>query len=260
MPEEKQDAVNPDSGKKANVETGTGGNVISAKDDPVFAKFHALLVQEEDKKVLENSLLISLVFFIVLTFVVFPDVILQALEAEQEIEELDIPQITIIEKQEEEPPPEVETVERERERTFEPMPDIKSPTGEETIIAVQTREKLDVEQENVDDFMFGMPSGTPGPIEVAGNVIKPEVTFPSTQPFPQKAKILRRNGAVKVRLIIRKNGDFEILRVISENPPDFGFAEAAMEYLQGSRWKPATQNGRPIDVYYEITIEFKLTS
>lgn len=258
MPEKNQDSVKPDSGRKEKEAPEEKSDVQIDKNDPVFAKFHALLVQEEDKKVLENSLLISLVCFILLTFIVFPDVVLQALEAEQQNEELDIPQITLIEKQEEEQPPETETVERERERTFEPMPDIKSPTGEETIVAVQTKEKLDVEVENVDDFMFGAPSGTPGPIEVAGNVVRPEVTFPSNQPYPQKAKILRRAGAVKVRLIIRKNGDFEVLKVLWEKPPDFGFGEAALEYLQGSKWKPATQNGRPIDVYFEITIQFNL--
>lgn len=232
------------------------GDVLVA-DISEFKTFQLLLLRENDKKTLESSLLISLLIFIALTFVVFPEIVSQTSDSRQKME---VPDYVQWPTPTEEKPPESTIKERVKRRPFEPLPEIKPLAGNQAIIEVPTTENLEIVQESVLMPAYGVPSTPPGPVEVAGNVIAPTVTFPAVQPFPQKATILRRNGRVKVRLIIRKNGEFEILKIMEENPPDFGFGEAAKQYLLQSIWKPALQNGRPIDVFYEITIVFALRS
>lgn len=97
-----------------------------------------------------------------------------------------------------------------------------------------------------------------GPVDVTPDIVKPVVTFPPNQPYPQRAARLRLPGAVKLRLIIGKDGSHKVIGIISEQPKDLGFAEAAIAYINRSRWKPALKDGEPIDVYYEITIQFNL--
>jgi TonB family protein len=231
-------------------------------NDPALAKYHALLIQNEDKQTLEKSLLISLLSFIVLTFVVFPEIAAQIIDSGKQDDIIEIPKQTIIkQEQKQEQKQEVQRTQQQRRNEFSSVPDISRPTADDTIIEDIPIDRLQVQTADVDDMFFGgAPDDSPGPIEVAGDVVKPEVQFTGAQPFPQKAKILRRAGKVKVRLIIRKNGSYEVVKVLEENPPDFGFGDACLEYLKSSRWQPATQNGRPIDVYFELTIMFNLKS
>ena len=234
----------------------------AAANDPAFAKYHGLFVQGRDKKVLENSMLISLVFFFIVLYITFPEFAGKILNAEQKDDVIEIPKQTIVkQEQKQEQKQEVQKRVEKRERDFNQIPDLSRPTGDEAIVEDVKIDRLDVQIEDVDDMMFGdLPDSSPGPVEVAGDVVPPEVSFSGTQPFPQKAKILRRSGQVKVRLIIRKDGSYEVLRVEREDPPGFGFGDAMLQYLKQSSWKPATQNGRPIDVYFDLTVNFSLKS
>lgn len=255
---EKKDAVKP-TGKKAKPPAPNKKGVLKTTD-PAMAKYHALLVQNRDSMILKKSLLASLCFFIVLTFVVFPEIGAKIIGADQKEDIIEVPKQTIVkQEQKQEQKQQVERRDEKQKRDFASIPDISRPTGDDVIIEDIKIDRLEVETEDFDTGMFGdIPDTGPGPIEVAGDVIKPEVTFKGAQPFPQKAKILRRAGKVKVRLIIRKNGTYEVVRVMAETPPDFGFGEACLQYLKQSSWKPAIQNGRPIDVYFELTIMFNL--
>lgn len=259
MAEDKPKAGQPQPKPKAAPKNAAHVELL---EDPALAKYHALLIQNEDKKVLEQSLLISLLVFIALTFIVFPEIASQMLASEKKEDVIEIPKQTIIkQEQKQEQKQEVQRTQQQRRNEFSSVPDISRPTGDEAIVEDIPIDRLQVQTADVDDMFFGgAPDDTPGPIEVAGDVVKPEVQFTGAQPFPQKAKILRRAGRVKVRLIIRKNGTYEVVKVLEENPPDFGFGDACLEYLKSSRWQPATQNGRPIDVYFELTIMFNLKS
>jgi len=70
--------------------------------------------------------------------------------------------------------------------------------------------------------------------------------------------MLRKSGRVAARIIVRKNGTYEMVEILQETPPGFGFKEAYIKYLDTATFKPATQNGRPIDVYYRLVIDFTL--
>lgn len=107
-------------------------------------------------------------------------------------------------------------------------------------------------------IVYALTDSSPAgkPVEMGPGITPPSVQFMNAQPMPQKARILKRSGLVKLRLIVRKNGAWELDHLISEAPAEFGFADAAVEYLQSSIWKPATRNGVPLDVYFELTMMF----
>lgn len=97
------------------------------------------------------------------------------------------------------------------------------------------------------------------PLEVNGSVMPPEVRFEGAQPFPQKAKTLRRSGHVKVRLIIRADGSWEFVDFLEEEPEGFGFGDTLLEYLKQSEWTPAMRDGEPVDVYFDLSVNFALS-
>lgn len=245
-------------GKAPERQPAAAGRGISM--DPTLAKYHAMFAAQEDKQVLEKSLLISLCVFIVLTFVVFPEFVATLAGLEEEEDVIDVQRQTIV--QQEEPPPEqerqLETQQRERE--FSQVPDIARPTGDIEIIEDIADLNLDVHSEFTDDLMFGPPpDSTPGPIEVAGDIIPPQYDCRGPQPYPQRARILRRTGRVRIRVVISREGALETIDILSEDPPGFGFGEAAVQYLRQCSWTAAIQNGRPIYARYSFIFQFQLT-
>jgi TonB family protein len=225
--------------------------------DPALAKYNALMVQNDDKKRFEQSLLISLCVFIVLTFIVFPEFAKKIAEAQEEEAIIEIPKQTIVKQEKkQEQKREVQRKTETKKRNFNQVPDIAKPTGDIDIVEDIPLDKLEVEDEFFDDMEFGdAPDEAPGPIEIAGDVVKPQLMQKGAKPYPPKAKMMRRSGKVTARVIVKKDGSYEIVQILKETPPDFGFADAFRQYLQQcGKFKPATRNGKPVEVYYNITL------
>ena len=114
---------------------------------------------------------------------------------------------------------------------------------------------------------------TPGepptaPIEPAmpGPGIYSAVPLGGTQPeeierviprYPSQARRQGVQGAVVVRGVVRKDGTIDDVEVIKDLPN--GLGEAAREAVSQWRFRPATYHGEPIDVYYTVTVNFRLT-
>lgn len=227
--------------------------------DPALTKYRALVGVGEDKRRLELSLLIALVAFILLTFVVFPEVASRMIGGDEEMDRIEIPVFI-------QPPVERERREMEPQRRqetrrneFSSIPDISRPHADETLVPDVPIEEFKVDTAHVDGLDFGSADAPPI-LEIAGDIQRPVVRFTGPKPFPQKAKILRRSGQVRVRMIVYRTGEWKVVGITEETPPDMGFGDACLAYLKTSVWQPATQNGRPIDVYYDLTIRFNLES
>jgi hypothetical protein len=233
---------------------------IDPKQDPGLAVYNALFVEKEDKEVLEKSMLIALLFIFGMLFVVFPEFAQKMMEEKKEDVVIEVPKQVIVQQPEEEKPKQEKRVREEvKERDFATIPDVKAPTQESEIWEDIPVDELEVTTEDLGDFDFDSgPTEAPGPVEIAGNIQRPVAHFPPSQPFPSKAKIMRRSGEVKVRLIVHKDGSFEIVRIEYEKPPGFGFGEACRQYLAETTFDPAMQNGRPVEVYYNLVIQFSL--
>ena len=74
-------------------------------------------------------------------------------------------------------------------------------------------------------------------------------------PIAQRSNI---EGTVYLALFIDREGNIRDIRVLRENPPDYGFGEAAVNAFRGVRAKPAEANGVPVAVQYRYNISFTL--
>jgi TonB family protein len=74
--------------------------------------------------------------------------------------------------------------------------------------------------------------------------------------YPVAARNARVQGPVVVRGIVRRDGTIDNVEVIKDLP--YGLGEEARRAVSRWRFRPATYQGEPIDVYYTVTVNFRL--
>ncbi len=74
--------------------------------------------------------------------------------------------------------------------------------------------------------------------------------------YPSMARRMGVSGSVVIRGIVRKDGTIDNVEIIKDLPQ--GLGEAAREAVEKWRFRPATFHGEPIDVYYTVTVNFRL--
>lgn len=74
--------------------------------------------------------------------------------------------------------------------------------------------------------------------------------------YPMRARNARVQGPVVVRGIVRRDGTIDNVEVIKDLP--YGLGEEARRAVSRWRFRPATYRGEPIDVYYTVTVNFRL--
>ena len=74
--------------------------------------------------------------------------------------------------------------------------------------------------------------------------------------YPTNARRAGVQGAVVVRGIVRKDGTIDNLEVIKDLP--YGLGSEARRAVSRWRFRPATYRDEPIDVYYTVTVNFRL--
>ena len=123
--------------------------------------------------------------------------------------------------------------------------------GEDTIDAIQatwsTRPKNPV------------TTTSPGPPYRVGGDVKAPVVINRVEPvYPEEARKARIMGIVIVEAVIDQNGvvkDVEVLK-----PLPFGLDQAAVDAVKQWTFKPATLDGQPVAVRFNLTINFKLST
>ncbi|HEX8408537.1 MAG TPA: TonB family protein [Thermoanaerobaculia bacterium] len=74
--------------------------------------------------------------------------------------------------------------------------------------------------------------------------------------YPSTARRRGIGGAVVVRGIVRRDGTIDNVEIIKDLPD--GLGEEARRAVSRWRFRPATYRGEPIDVYYTVTVNFRL--
>jgi protein TonB len=74
--------------------------------------------------------------------------------------------------------------------------------------------------------------------------------------YPAAARRRNVGGAVVVRGIVRRDGTIDNVEIIKDLP--YGLGEEARRAVSRWRFRPATYRGEPIDVYYTVTVNFRL--
>ena len=109
------------------------------------------------------------------------------------------------------------------------------------------------------------PAPEPVPAEVDRSGVYPAVPAGGTQPeetdrvvprYPGLARRAGVQGSVVVRGIVRRDGTIDDVEIIKDLP--YGLGEAAREAVSQWRFRPATYRGEAIDVYYTVTVNFRL--
>jgi TonB family protein len=94
------------------------------------------------------------------------------------------------------------------------------------------------------------------PIRVGGGVKAPVAIRKFEPPYTEVARRNRVAGIVIVEGIIRRTGRLTDVRVLKGLPD--GLDESAVNTLKQWRFRPASLNGIPVSVYYNLTVNFRL--
>jgi periplasmic protein TonB len=112
---------------------------------------------------------------------------------------------------------------------------------------------------------LGTTGGHPWDLGAGPLIIDHTVTNPVLIPeskvepqFPEMARTARTPGRVILQAVVEPDGTVGEVRVLRCTRPYVGFEESAIQAVKQWRYEPATQNGRPVAVYFTVLVEFQL--
>jgi TonB family protein len=101
----------------------------------------------------------------------------------------------------------------------------------------------------------GVTQASP-PYRVDDKVSRPEKISGVAPVYTELARRARVSGIVIVEAIIDEQGDVVNVRVLQGQP--LGLDQAAVEAVQTWKFKPAMKDGKPVKVYYVLTVNFQV--
>lgn len=212
-----------------------------------------LLEDKEDNRTMNIALVVAAVLHLILLVVqiTLPEPV-QAKEKKEK-------KLYVVQQVRFQPPPPKQKQEIPKPKAKKvPIPD-PTPDEPEPIRIDEPEPEIDMPE--VDDIVFGIPDAPPaaepeGPIHVGGDVAAPEkISAPQPQ-YTEIARKARIQGVVIVQAIVNKTGDVTNVKVLKGLP--MGLEEEAVKAIKRWKFKPATLNGKPVDVYYNLTVNFRL--
>jgi len=165
------------------------------------------------------------------------------------------------------PPPKVEqrpTAQQQRIVRKVPLPD-PTPDEPEPIREPAPEILPDPIPEDV-ELLLGEPEAySPPPlVEPAlagvGGVSMP-VLIPESKvspDYPEIARAARIAGNVVLQAVIHKDGSVGEINVLRCTQGSMGFEAAAVQAVAQWRYSPATQNGKPVDCYFSVIVNFEI--
>ena len=91
---------------------------------------------------------------------------------------------------------------------------------------------------------------------MGGEVVAPVACSDVDPRCPEVARKARISEIVIVACTISRNGDVTDIHVLKPLP--FGLDQAAVDAVKRWKFKPGTLNGQPVDVIFNLTVNFKL--
>jgi TonB family protein len=94
------------------------------------------------------------------------------------------------------------------------------------------------------------------PLRVGGDVRAPVVVQKVEASYTEEARNARINGIVILEVVIGRDGLVKKASILKPLP--FGLDQAAIDAVTQWKFKPGTLNDKPVDVIFNIVINFKL--
>jgi TonB family protein len=98
------------------------------------------------------------------------------------------------------------------------------------------------------------PAGSP--YRVGGDVMRPQKISGSPPVYTVEARKDRVTGVVILEAIIDEQGNVTDVKVLKGLPA--GLDQAAVKAVESWKFNPATLDGRPVPVYYTLTVNFTM--
>jgi TonB family protein len=207
---------------------------------------------DEDRKTMRWAGIVAVILHIIFFVVQLPELVAEEREQKKA-------KVYVVQQVRFKPPPPKQQQEIPKPKSKKvPIPD---PTPDEPE-PLRLQEDIEPEVDMPDtDIIMGIPDGPPpmeptGPIRVGGDVKAPKkIVFPSPQ-YTEIARKARITGVVIVEAIIDKQGSVTNVKVLKGLP--MGLDQAAAEAVKRWKFEPATLNGKPVAVIYNLTVNFQL--
>jgi TonB family protein len=100
------------------------------------------------------------------------------------------------------------------------------------------------------------PGGDPDLKRVGGDVLRPEIIFQARPEYTLEARRAQAGGTVIIEAIIDEGGCVRAARALQGLP--HGLTEAALAAVRQWVFSPATLEGKPVKVYYVLTINYSV--
>lgn len=97
---------------------------------------------------------------------------------------------------------------------------------------------------------------TPGLSGVSQPEIVPETRVAPV--YPEAARRARQQAELVLQAVILRDGSVTEVQVLRCSLPGLGFEQSAVEAVRQWRYRPATRNGEPVEVYLTIVVAFEL--
>ena len=239
-------------GKKTTpAKTVAASNV---QDEMALGEFGSFALEtKEDNKVLRWAYGIAIVLHVGLFIINLPTFASETKVVKQK------PKVFVIQQVRFKPPPPQQEQQIPKPKAKKvPIPD-PTPDEPEPIRIPEPEVELDIP--DVDDLVIAVPEAPPapepsGPIFVTGDVQKPEKISDVQPQYTEIARKARIQGVVILQTIIDKEGNITDIKALKGLP--MGLTESAIDAVGQWKFKPATLNGKPVAVYFNLTVNFQL--
>jgi protein TonB len=212
----------------------------------------------DDKRPLQYGILFALLAHVVILYITFPEISMSSTLPTED-------QIVYVQSYKPPPPPKKEPPKPLEEKKLKtkkiPIPD---PTPDEPEPIVEPDPEPEPEPLPPDMIaLIGTPGpppiGNTGPLIAGVAGVSNPVLLDKVQPiYPELARKAGIQGKVFLQAIVNDDGSVQNVSVLSCTAPELGFEEAAIEAVRKWRYKPGEQKGRPVDVFFNVAVEFTI--
>jgi len=258
LPPEPETAGEETAGEETAGEETAGEETAGEEQEPGYrsAFAHILDEMDDDRRNLRWAFVAALVFHLVLLFVHLPSMI-QPVEVTPAAKK----KAYVVQQVRFRPPqtaPQREIPEKKRRKIPipDPTPNDPEPVREMAVDLPDLDYDLPIGPVNLE-----IPDGPPGPalgevMQVGGEIQAPVKLFAPRPGYTEEARQARIQGVVLLQVIVDTEGNVSRPQIIKGLP--MGLDQLALETVKQWKFKPAEREGKPVPVYYNLTINFSL--